>query len=177
MLYLTETIDEFTLPCLGKYKDKELKAVDRDELEDSKEDAAKKTEVREKFKPLFEYLRSKLSEVSDIRLSSRLKESAACLVAGEGEMTAHLERLMRQYGRDKELESSRRILELNGEHPAVLALQQLYEKDAQDPRVESYARLLYDQAVIAEGSKVKDPAAFARRINDLLVRSARAVHV
>jgi len=173
VLFLTEAIDEFTLPGLGKYKDKELKAVDRDEVEESKEDAAKKTEVGEKFQKLFEYLKTKLPEVSDIRLSSRLRESAACLVAGEGEMTAHLERLMRQYGRDKELEPSRRILELNGAHPAVLALQQLSEKDMQDARVESYARLLYDQAVIAEGSKVKDPAAFARRINELLVQGVK----
>jgi molecular chaperone HtpG len=170
---LTDSIDEFTLPNLGKYKDKELKAVNRDEVEESKEDAAKKTEVQEKFKALFDDLKTKLPEVSDIRLSSRLKESAACLVAGEGEMTAHMERLMRQFGREKDLEPSRRILELNGEHPAVLALQQLQEKDAHDPRIENYARLLYDQAVIAEGSKINDPTAFARRINDLLVQGVK----
>ncbi len=174
VLLLTDPIDEFTLPGLGKYKDKELKAVDRDEPEADKEDAAKKTEVQEKFKKLFDYLKTKLPEVSDIRLSSRLKESAACLVAGEGSMSAHMERLMQRVGRADELEPSRRILELNGEHPAVLALQQLYEKDAADPRVESYARLLYDQAVIAEGSKIKDPTAFARRINELLVQGTRA---
>jgi molecular chaperone HtpG len=173
VLFLTEAIDEFTLPGLGKYKDRELKAVDRDELEESKEDAAKKSETGERFKKLFEHLKGRLPEVSDVRLSSRLKESAACLVAGEGEMTAHLERLMRQFGRDQELEPSRRILELNGEHPAVLALQHLFEKDAQDARIENYARLLFDQAVIAEGSKVKDPAAFARRINELLVQGAK----
>jgi molecular chaperone HtpG len=173
VLLLTDSIDEFTLPNLGKYKDKELKAVNRDEVEESKEDAAKKTEVQEKFKALFDDLKTKLPEVSDIRLSSRLKESAACLVAGEGEMTAHMERLMRQFGREKDLEPSRRILELNGEHPAVLALQQLHEKDAHNPRIENYARLLYDQAVIAEGSKINDPTAFARRINDLLVQGVK----
>jgi molecular chaperone HtpG len=173
VLLLTDPIDEFTLPALGKYKDKELKAVDRDDVEESKEDAAKKTETQEKFKKLFEHLKSKLPEVSEVRLSSRLKESAACLVAGAGGMSAHLERLMRRMGRDQELEHARRILELNGEHLAVVALQQLHEKNADDPRIEDYARLLYDEAVIAEGSKVKDPAAFARRINDLLVRGAQ----
>ena len=61
---------------------------------------------------------------------------------------------------------------LNGEHPAVVALLALYEKKPEDPRIEAYGRLLYDQAVIAEGSKVKDPAAFARRINELLVKDA-----
>ncbi len=173
VLLLTEPIDEFALPGLGNYKDKPLKAADRDELEQSKDEAAQKSEGQEKFRKLFEYLQTKLPEVSDVRLSSRLKESAACLVAGEGAMTAHMERLMRQFGRDKELGPSRRVLELNGEHPAVLALQQLFDKNSDDPRVETYARLLYDQAVIAEGSKIEDPTAFARRLNDLLVRGMK----
>jgi molecular chaperone HtpG len=173
VLLLTDHIDEFTLPSLGKYRDKELKAVDRDDVEESKEDAAKKTETQEKFTKLFEHLKSKLPEVGDVRLSSRLKESAACLVAGAGGMSAHMERLMERMGRDEEMEQSRRVLELNGEHPAVVALRELHEKNADDPRIENYARLLYDEAVIAEGSKVKDPAAFARRINDLLVRGAQ----
>jgi molecular chaperone HtpG len=173
VLLLTDPIDEFALPNLGKYKDKELKAVDRDEPEESKEEAAKKTEMQGQFQKLFDNLKSKLPEVSDIRLSSRLKDSAACLVAGAGSMSAHLERLMQRMGRTEEMEPSRRILELNGEHPAVRALQQLHDKDAQDPRVESYARLLYDQAVIAEGSRIKDPTAFSQRINELLVQSAQ----
>jgi molecular chaperone HtpG len=172
VLLLTDPIDEFTLPHLGKYKDKELKAVDRDEPEPDEDEAAKKTQEQEKFQKLFAHLKEKLPEVSDVRLSSRLKESAACLVAGEGGLSAHMERLMQRMGRDQGIEASRRILELNGEHPAVLALQQLYEKDSNDPRVESYARLLFDQAVIAEGSKIKDPVAFARLINELLVKGA-----
>ncbi|HEY7428117.1 MAG TPA: molecular chaperone HtpG [Gemmataceae bacterium] len=173
VLLLTDPIDEFSLPNLGKYKEKELKAVDRDEPEESKEEASKKSAMQEQFKKLFEYLKSKLSEVSDIRLSSRLKDSAACLVAGSGSMSAHLERLMERMGRGEERGPARRILELNGEHPVVRALQQLYEKDAQDPRVESYARLLYDQAVIAEGSRIKDATGFAQRINALLVQSVQ----
>src|SRR5262245_44100829 len=71
VLLLTDPIDEFALPSLGKYKDKELKAVDRDEPEESKEEASKKSELQEQFKNLFEYLKSKLPEVSDVRLSSR----------------------------------------------------------------------------------------------------------
>jgi molecular chaperone HtpG len=81
---------------------------------------------------------------------------------------------MQRMGRADEAAGSRRILELNGEHPAVEAMRDLYEKNAEDPRVESYGRLLYEQAVIAEGSKVKDPTAFARRINDLLVKDAKS---
>ena len=65
------------------------------------------------------------------------------------------------------------MLELNPAHPAVPALKTLHEKDPADPRVESYGRLLYDQAVIAEGSKVKDPAGFARRLNELMAQVLR----
>jgi molecular chaperone HtpG len=168
VLLLTDPIDEFMLPSLHEYKGKKLQGADRGELP-----AEQKTED-EGFKKLFEYLKSKLPEVSAVRLSNRLKESAACLVTGEGEVSAHMERLMQRLGRGEEVGDAKRVLELNGEHPAVVALRELYEKTPDDPRVEQYARLFYDQAVIAEGSKVKDPTAFARRINELLVKDAKA---
>jgi molecular chaperone HtpG len=171
VLLLTDPVDEFVFPSLGEYKGKQLKAVDRADLEGDKSEEAKKA-ADEHFKPLLEFLKSRLTEVSDVRLSSRLKESAACLVAGEGAATAHLERLMRRMGRGDQLGESKRALELNSEHPAVLAIQKLFEKDKKDARIESYARVLYDQAVIAEGSKIKDPMAFARRVNELLVQAA-----
>lgn len=77
---------------------------------------------------------------------------------------------MQRMGRGDEIPQSKRILELNPNHPAVQALQKLAETSPSDPRVEDYSRLLYDQAVIAEGSRVQDPAAFARRINELMTR-------
>ncbi len=169
VLLLTDPVDEFMMPGLREYKGKHFKAVDRAELETGGGEGKKEQE--EKFKKLFEFLKTKLTEVSDVRLSGRLKESAACLVAGEGSASAHLERLMHRMGRD-ELGASKRVLELNGEHPAVLAMQKLYEEGGQEGRVEDYARLLLDQAVLAEGSKVKDVAGFARRINELLVKGA-----
>jgi molecular chaperone HtpG len=169
VLLLTDPIDEFIIPSLSEYRDKKLQAADRGELD---EDKTKAAEAGAKYQKLFEYLKSKLPEVSEVRLSSRLKESAACLVAGTGAMTAHMERLLQQMGKGMDAEMSKRILELNGDHPAVQALQTLFERKADDPRIESYGRLLYEQAVLAEGSKIKDPTAFARRINELLVRDA-----
>jgi molecular chaperone HtpG len=168
VLLLTDPIDEFMIPALYKYKDKELKAADRGEGDSD----APKPEDAGKFKPLFDVLKTKLTEVSDVRLSARLTDSAACLVADEHGPSAHLERLMRRMGQTESDEAGKRILELNGTHPAVLATQQLFEKNADDPRIEKYARLFYDQAVIAEGSKVKDPVAFAKRINELLTKDA-----
>jgi molecular chaperone HtpG len=173
VLLLTDPIDEFALPGLGEYKGKKLRAADRGDVESDKKEKEKRQENQGPYQKLFEFLKGKLPEVGDVRLSGRLKESAACLVADEGAMTAHLERLMHRMGRE-ELPASRRVLELNGEHPAVQALRKLYEKAPDDPRLEGYGRLLYDQAVIAEGSKVKDPTALARRINDLLVKDAQA---
>jgi molecular chaperone HtpG len=171
VLLLTDPVDEFVFPSLGEYKGKRLRAADRGEPEGKGEE--RKPEPGEAYRKLFGRLKELLPEVAEVRLSGRLRESAACLVAAEGAASAHLERLMRRMGRGDEVVSAPRILELNGEHAAVAALRDLYAKSPDDPRVGEYARLLYDQAVIAEGSKVKDPAAFARRINDLLVRAAR----
>src|SRR5205814_8678548 len=97
-----DPIDEFVIPSLPEYKGKKLKAADRGEIEgDGKEE--KKAETDENYKKVFDYLKTKLPEVSDVRQSSRLKVSAACLVAGEGEMSAHLERLMQRMGRTDEM--------------------------------------------------------------------------
>ena len=79
---------------------------------------------------------------------------------------------MRRMGRGEELPEFKRILEVNPEHPVVSAMWRLYTADANDARLEKYVRLIYDEAVIAEGSKVKDPLAFAKRINELIVRDA-----
>ncbi len=166
VLLLTDPVDEYLMSSLTEYKGKRFQAADRGELKDDqpKPDA-------EKFKKLFEDLKGKL-DVKEVRLSTRLKESAACLVADDGAVTAHLEHLLARMGRGKDAGKTKRTLELNGEHPAVQALATLYEKDPTEGRIETYARLLYDQAVIAEGSKVADPAALARRINELLVKDA-----
>jgi molecular chaperone HtpG len=170
VLLLTDPIDEFILPGLPEYKGKHLQAADRGELDEKK---GEQKEASAKYEKLFAHLKSKLEEVSDVRLSSRLKESASCLVAAEGAMSAHLERLLEKMGRG-EGGQPKRVLELNGEHPAVVALRELFERNADDPRVEAHGRLLYEQAVLAEGSKLKDPAGFARRINELLVKDAKA---
>ena len=79
---------------------------------------------------------------------------------------------MARMGRNKDLPPPERILELNPNHPTVAGIRGLFERKPDDPRLEGYCRLLYDQAVIAEGSKLKDPLAFAKRINELLATDA-----
>jgi molecular chaperone HtpG len=171
VLLLTDPIDEFAIPNLGQYKGKQVRAVDRGDLEDKKEE---KPAEDASFQPLLSFLKEKLRDVRDVRLSKRLTESASVLVADAGAVTAHFERLMQRFGREAGEEAGKRVLELNPNHAAVIAMRDLYAKDLNDPRVENYGRLLYEQAVLAEGSKLKDPSAFAKRINELLVKDAKA---
>jgi molecular chaperone HtpG len=166
VLLLTDPIDEFLFPSLPEYKAKDFKPVDRADTDVPAEEPAAKPE---EFAAFLTALKVKLPEVSDVRLSRRLKDSASVLVADQHAMTAHYERLMKKLGRVEQ--ESKRVLELNAAHPAVAGLKAAFDKNPADPRVETYARLLYEQAVIGEGSKLKDPAGFARRVNDLLARS------
>lgn len=165
VLLMTEPIDEFVVEALTEYKGKKLLAADK---------GAPPSEVGEEqqkqFKSLLEFVKGRMDEVKEVRLSTRLKDSAACLVSDEGEASAHMERLLKRLGRPDAPES-KRILELNPAHPAVEAMQRLHEKDATDARIEASARILYDEALIAEGSKIKDTLAFSKRINELLVKS------
>jgi molecular chaperone HtpG len=169
VLLLSDPIDEFAIPALGEYKGKRLVAADRTPTTGSDIPA----ETQQKFEPLLKWLKEKLPEVADVRLTNRLTESAACLVADAYGMSAHMERLLERMGR--ETGTVKRVLELNPQHPAVEVIRQLHEKNATDARLEGYARLLYEQAVIAEGSKVTDPVAFAKRINELIARDAQSV--
>jgi molecular chaperone HtpG len=166
VLLLTDAIDEFLFPSLPAYKGKEFKPVDRADTDVPADEPVAKPE---EFAAFLTALKVKLPEVSDVRLSKRLKDSASVLVADERAMTAHYERLMKKLGRVEE--ESKRVLELNPAHPAVAGLKASFDKNPADPRVESFGRLLYEEAVIAEGSKLKDPAGFARRVNELLARA------
>jgi molecular chaperone HtpG len=169
VLLLSDPIDEFALPGLGEYRGKRLQAADRGEAAAGEEIPA---DVKDRFAGLLAAFKEKLPEVADVRLSQRLTESAACLVADGGAMSAHMERLMERFGRGEG--RSKRVLELNPGNPAVEAARELHNTNATDPRIESYARLLYEQAVVTEGSKVPDPVAFAKRVNDLITRDARS---
>jgi molecular chaperone HtpG len=89
-------------------------------------------------------------------------------------MSASMERILARMQRDKVMPASKRVLEINPEHPVIQAMETMLANDVSDARLERHARLLLDQAVILEGSKVKDPLVFAQHINELLVRAATA---
>jgi len=170
VLLLTSPIDEWVFESLREYKGKTFKAVDRGEIESSDEDKKIAEENKEKFDSMLQYLNGQINDIKEVRLSTRLKNSAACLVVDDQAMTAQMERLMKKMG--QEVPASERILELNPSNPAVARMLELYDQDRTDERIEKFGRLLYDEAVIAEGSRIKDPMAFAQRINDLIINAA-----
>jgi molecular chaperone HtpG len=168
VLLLDEPIDPFFAESIGEYKGKNFKAVDQGALSDE----SKVDEAHTKaYKKLLKFLGDKIDDVKEVRLSGRLRDSASCLVADDGQMSAQMERMMKQFGAGAP--ESPRVLELNPEHDAVKAVQALFEKDGKSDDVVELGKLLLDQAVIAEGSKIKDPAGFARRINILIAQQAK----
>lgn len=172
VLYLTDPIDEWVVSDIYNYDGKHLKSVTQGDLdlgELGKEEAEAKKKNESRYKKLTERIKNILTkEVKEVRLTSRLKDSPACLVNDENAMGANMEKIMRAMG--QEVPPSLRILEINTGHPILQNLNTRYEKDAKDPELEQWVHLLYEQALIAEGQMVPDPLAYSKRVNDLLIR-------
>jgi molecular chaperone HtpG len=163
-LLLTDPIDPFLVNDLTEFKGKKLRAIDQGDLA---ADEAVAEAVRETYAPLLALLNEKLSGVKEVRLSTRLKESAACLVGDAEQMNIHMERMMKHLtGQDAP--AALRVLELNPEHAAVKTLQALHAAHADDARVPLLGQVLLDEALVAQGSRIADAAGFAGRINTLI---------
>ena len=112
--------------------------------------------------PLVEKLKELLGDkVKDVRITTRLTQSPSCLVADEDEMGSNLARILKAAGQD--FPSSKPILEINATHPIVARL------TPEDARVADWAHVLFDQALLAEGGQLEDPAEFVRRVNELML--------
>jgi molecular chaperone HtpG len=168
VLFMLDPIDEFVMPQLGEYKGKKFKAANKGDLGDSD----KLKDEKKKFEGFLGFVKEKLKGVSEVRLSTRLKESPACLVGDEYSMSPHIEAMMRRMGQP--VPETERVLELNPSHPVVEAVQAMYEADKENPKLGESVELLRDLAHVAEGSKVENPAAFATRIAALLARDLNA---
>jgi len=172
VLYLTDPVDEVWTTSFVRYQDKEFKsigkgAVDLGSEEEKKEREEARKEQEEKLGGLLERLQSPLdSRVKSVRLSDRLTSSVACLVTDEGDLSPQMEAMMKAMG--QEVPPVKRILELNPAHPVVERLQGIAEANAEDPMLNDYAELLYGQALLAEGGQLPEPAAFARRVAELM---------
>ena len=164
VVFMLDPIDEFVMPQLGEYKGKKFKAANKGDLGDSET----LKDEKKKFEGFLGFVSEKLSGVKEVRLSTRLKESPACLIGDEYSMSPHIEAMMRRMGQP--VPATERVLELNPGHPVVAAVQAMYETDKDNPKLGESVELLRDLAHVAEGSKVDDPAAFATRIAGLMAR-------
>jgi molecular chaperone HtpG len=177
VILLGDAVDEIFVATLEKYREKELKSAARGELEglpETAEDKVKQGEQADKFAGLLAKLKELLAEdLADVRLTARLTDSAACLVADEGGMSPQLERMLAAMGQP--MPDQKRILELNPDHAVVDAMAQLATKPGTDERLKDFGEMLIDQALIAEGSPVKHPARFAKRVTETMARAALGV--
>jgi len=168
VLLLVDRVDEWMLSHLYEFEGKPLTSVakgaaDLGKLQDEDEKKAAEASA-EAFKPLQERLKTALEgRVKDVRASTRLVESPACIVVDEGEMSSHLARMLEQAG--QQAPKALPVLEVNPGHALV-------ERMQDDVRFDDFAHLLLEQALLAEGGQLEDPAAHVRRVNRLLVAAA-----
>ncbi len=167
VLLMTDPIDEWMMQSFYEYNKIKFKSLNKGQVDLENEDEKKSNKEKEKqFKDLFGFIKSHLPDLKEVRLSNRLTDSACCLVTEEGEMSAHMERIFKNMNQD--LPQSKRILELNPQHSIIETMYRLFEKDKKHPKLTEYTDLLYDQALMNEGSKVRDPLKFTKRINALM---------
>ncbi len=176
VLLLTDPVDPFAIEALREWEGKKIvnaAGADLDLGAASEEEKASQKDADDRTKNLRDRIRIRLQQhVKEVRASTRLVGSAACLVVPEGELPAHVRRLLSRA--QQPLPEDKRILEINPEHPAVRALAALLDEKPIHPELERFIDDLYTQAQIAEGTAVDDPGAFARRFTDLLAASVEA---
>jgi molecular chaperone HtpG len=168
VLLLCDRVDEWALSFLTEYSGKQLQSVAKGGLDlGSLADEAEKKEQEKdagEFKDLIDRVKKALEDkVKDVRVTQRLTESPVCLVADEHDMGMHLERLLKQAGQT--VPTSKPILEVNAQHPLVQRLRD----EADDTRFSEWAHVLFDQALLAEGAQLEDPAGFVKRLNQLIL--------
>ena len=169
VLLLTERVDEWMMSHLREFDGKSLTSVakgglDLDKLSDEAEKKHQE-EVAEQFKPLVERLQASLADkVKEVRVTSRLVDSPACVVVGENDLSPHLLRMLKSAGQEAPVVKP--VLEINPEHALVGRIEK-----ASDEEFGDWAQLLLDQAMLAEGAQIADPAAFVKRLNQLLLKA------
>ncbi|HOY22255.1 MAG TPA: molecular chaperone HtpG [Cellvibrio sp.] len=168
VLLLTDRVDEWLMSHLSEFDGKSLQDVGKGELDlgklDTEEEKQAKEKVAEQLKPLLERVKAALTEqVAEVRITDRLTDSPACVVVAEHDMGAQMRRILEQAG--QKLPDSKPILELNPEHPLVKKL----EQETSESRFGDLAHILFDQANLAEGAQLQDPAAYVLRLNKLLL--------
>ena len=168
VLLLTEPVDEWLVSSLNEYEGKKLESVTKGELDlgelEGEEEKKKQEETTKDFEAILAQIKSTLGDkIKEARLTNRLTNSPACLVKDSHDMSSNLERILKQAGQD--VSGSKPIFELNPEHPLVVKLKDIKDSD----RFSDMTNILFDQALLAEGGHLDDPASFVSRLNELLL--------
>jgi molecular chaperone HtpG len=168
VLLLSDKVDEWLLGSLTEFEGKKLQSIAKGDLDlgaletETEKEIQKK--IEEEAKTLIERVKSTLGDaVKEVRVTHRLTDSPACLVAGEHDLSGNMARILKAAGQNAP--ESKPILELNPTHKLVKRL----ENEAEEVRFNDLAHLVFDQALLAEGGQLNDPASFVRRMNSLLV--------
>ena len=170
VILMTSRVDEWAMNFLTSFDETPLQniakgAVDLGDLQDDAEKAEAEKAV-EAMKPVVDKLKTALGErAKDVKVSTRLVDSPACLVVGEGELSPQMIQMLKQMGQD--VPESKPTLEVNPDHPLIKKLENS-EQSAED--FDKLAQVIFDQALLADGGQLDDPAAYLKRVNELLMR-------
>ncbi len=167
VLLLSDRVDEWMLGSLTEFEGKKLQSVakgdlDLGKLEDETEKEAQK-KIEDEAKDLIEKIKTTLGDnVKEVRVTHRLTDSPACLVAGENDLSGNLERMLKAAG--QKTPETKPTLEINPEHRLVVRI----KSESDNAKFDDLAHLLFDQALLAEGGQLDDPASFVKRMNSLI---------
>ncbi|MBF0184605.1 MAG: molecular chaperone HtpG [Magnetococcales bacterium] len=167
VLLLSDRVDEWFVSHLHEFEGKSLQAVTKGDLDlgklDDEEQKKDREDAENRFKDLVTRIKTALGDgVKEVRTTHRLVDSPSCLVGGEYDMSATMERILKDAGQD--IPGAKRILEINPEHSLVQRLQ----AEGSEDRFDDLCHILYNQALLCEGGQIEDPVDFVRRLNNLL---------
>ncbi|MDU2064531.1 MAG: molecular chaperone HtpG [Sporomusaceae bacterium] len=176
ILYLFDRVDEFAIEALREYKEKHFHSASRGDLDladiDSPETQQDTKELAKENEALIKAIKDQLGDkVTEVKISTRLKSSAVCLVSSDQGISLSMEHILSEMNRT--MMKASRILELNPQHALFNVLKDLYETDASSEQFADYCRLLYDQALLIEGLSPEDPIGFANKLAELMAKTVK----
>ena len=168
VLLLSDRVDEWLVNGLQEFDGKKLKSVAKGDLDlskfDSEEDKKEQEKVEKEAKSIIKHLKEVLEDkVEDVRVSHRLTTSPSVIVLNEQDMALYMQNLMKQAGH--EMPTSKPVLEINPGHPLIKRM----EAETDDEQFADWAEILFDQALLAEGAQLEDPAGFVHKLNKLML--------
>ncbi|MGD9366401.1 MAG: molecular chaperone HtpG [Desulfobacteraceae bacterium] len=166
VLLMTDPVDEWVVQSLTEYDGKPLKSAEKGDLEGEKKDDEKEQD----FKALFGFIKGQLeAKVKEVKASSRLKDSVACLSGEDHDMSTYMEKILKASGQAPP--PVKRVLELNMAHPLMEKVKALFEADRENASLKDYSRMLFDLAVVAEGGKLENPSRFSRLVGEAMAKA------